>query len=226
MRTSLRLALGSAVVALGLGTAVDAQMNEAAYVVTYVEVTPAATSQAIDILVAHGEASRNESGNSRFQVLQRIGRPNHFALLETWVDADAQAEHAAAASTRTFRAILEPLLYSPYDERRHTQVEVAHSGSADEAIFGLTHVDVIPTNLDTGVGYLRTLTAASRQDAGNVRFDVLAQDSRRNHMTLVESWESAEDQAAHSEAAHSREFRDALLPLSGSLYDERLYRRL
>ncbi len=226
MRTSLRLALGSAVLALGLGPAVDAQMNEAAYVVTYIEVMPAATSQAIDLLSAHGKASRDEDGNARFQVLQRIGRPNHFALSETWVDADAQAAHAAAARTRTFRANLEPLLYSPYDERQHTQVEVAHSDDADNAIYGLTHVDLVPTQLDTGVGYLRTLVAASRRDAGNVRFDVLAQDSRRNHMTLVESWESAEDQAAHSEAAHSKEFRGALLPLSGSLYDERLYRRL
>ncbi len=226
MRISLRLALGSAVLALGLGQSVDAQMDEAAYVVAYIEVTPAATEQAIDLLVAHGEASRNDDGNARFQVLQRIGRPNHFALIETWEDADAQAAHATAAHTRRFRASLEPLLYSPYDERLHDQVEVTHSGVADNAIFGLTHVDVIPSNLDAGVGYLQTLVAASRQDAGNLRFDVLAQVSRRNHMTLVESWESAEDQAAHSEAAHSREFRAALLPLSGSLYDERLYRPL
>ena len=226
MRISLRLALGSAVLALGLGLGVDAQMNEAAYVVTYIEVTPTATEQAIDLLVAHGDASRSDDGKARFQVLQRIGRPNHFALIETWVDADAQTAHAAAAHTTTFRAAMEPLLYSPYDERRHSQVAVAHSEVADNAIYGLTHVDVIPSNLDAGVGYLQTLVVASRQDAGNVRFDVLAQVSRRNHMTLVESWESAEAQAAHSEAAHSKEFRAALLPLSGSLYDERLYRRL
>ncbi len=226
MRSSSCLALGSAVMALGLGLGVQAQMSEAAYVVTYIEVTPAATEQAIDLLVAHGEASRSDDGNARFQVLQRIGRPNHFALFETWVDADSQATHAAAAHTSRFRAALEPLLYSPYDERQHSQVAVAHSDVADSAIYGLTHVDVIPSNLDTGVRYLQTLVAASRQDAGNVRFDVLAQVSRRNHMTLVESWESAEDQAAHSEAAHSKEFRAALLPLSGSLYDERLYRPL
>ncbi|MEE8544006.1 MAG: hypothetical protein V3S94_09115, partial [Gammaproteobacteria bacterium] len=63
MRTYLRLALGSAVLAVGLGPTVDAQMNEASYVVTYIEVTPAATTQAIDLLVAHGEASRDEDGN-------------------------------------------------------------------------------------------------------------------------------------------------------------------
>ena len=226
MRIFLHLALGSAVLALGFGQAGYAQMNDPAYVITYIEVTPTATERAIELLKAHGEASRDDDGNARFQVLQRIGRPNHFALLETWVDTEAQATHAAAAHSNTFRTNLEPLLYSPYDERKHGQVEVTPSIDDNNAIYGLTHVDIIPTYLDTGVDYVRTLVAASRKDAGNIRFDVLAQDSRRNHMTLVESWESAEDQAAHSTAAHTKEFRAALLPLSGSLYDERLYRPL
>lgn len=226
MRVSLRLALGFASLMLGLAQTGYAQMNEAAYVITYIEVTPAATEQTSDLLVAHAEASRRDDGNSLFQVLQRIGRPNHFALIETWEDADAQAAHADAAHTTAFRAGLEPLLYSPYDERRHSQVQVAHSRAADDAIYGLTHVDVIPTGLDAGVAFLATLTGASRQDAGNLRFDVLAQDSRRNHMTLVESWENADTQAAHSDTAHAQEFRASMLPLSGSLYDERLYKAL
>ena len=226
MRVSLRLALGFASLMLGLAQTGYAQMNEVAYVITYIEVTPAATEQTSDLLVAHAEASRRDDGNSLFQVLQRIGRPNHFALIETWEDADAQAAHADAAHTTAFRAGLEPLLYSPYDERRHSQVQVAHSRTADDAIYGLTHVDVIPTGLDAGVAFLATLTGASRQDAGNLRFDVLAQDSRRNHMTLVESWENADTQAAHSDTAHAQEFRASILPLSGSLYDERLYKAL
>ncbi len=226
MRVSLRLALGFASLMIGFAQAGYAQMNDVAYVITYIEVTPAATERTVDLLVAHGEASRHEDGNSLFQVLQRIGRPNHFAVIETWENADAQAAHADTAHTKAFRASIEPVLYSPYDERRHSQVEVAHSDTADDAIYGLTHVDVIPTSLDTGVGYLQTLIAASRRDDGNLRFDVLAQDSRRNHMTLVESWDNADTQAAHSDTAHAQEFRAAMLPLSGSLYDERLYKAL
>ncbi len=226
MRVSLRLALGFASLMIGFAQAGYAQMNDVAYVITYIEVTPAATEQTIDLLVAHGEASRHEDGNSLFHVLQRIGRPNHFALIETWENADAQAAHADTAHTRAFRASIEPVLYSPYDERRHSQVEVASSDTADDAIYGLTHVDVIPTSLDIGVGYLQTLIAASRRDDGNLRFDVLAQDSRRNHMTLVESWDNADTQAAHSDTAHAQEFRASMLPLSGSLYDERLYKAL
>jgi len=226
MRVSLRLALGFVSLMLGFAQTGYAQMNDVAYIITYIEVSPAATEQTVDLLVAHGEASRHEDGNSLFQALQRIGRPNHFALIETWENAEAQAAHADAAHTKAFRASLEPVLYSPYDERRHSQVEVAHSDTADDAIYGLTHVDVIPTGLDTGVGYLQTLIAASRQDIGNLRFDVLAQDSRRNHMTLVESWNNADAQAAHSDTAHAQDFRAAMLPLSGSLYDERLYKAL
>ncbi len=226
MRVSLPAAVCIVGITFGFLQIVQAQMNEKAYVVTYIEVTPAATAQAIELLVSHSEASRNDDGNSVYRVLQRIGRPNHFAILETWDDENAQAAHAEADHTRSFRDALEPLLYSPYDERRHSQVAVADSDDSGDAIYGLTHVDVIPTNLDTGVGYLQTLVSASRDDAGNLRFDVLAQESRSNHMTLVESWASPAAQEAHSEASHSRAFRALLLPLSGSLYDERLYRGL
>ena len=58
-----------------------------------------------------------------------------------------------------------------------------------------------------------------------IRFDVLTQSSRPNHMTVVETWDDADAQAAHSAQAHSKTFRAAIINLSGSLYDERLYRR-
>jgi len=87
-------------------------------------------------------------------------------------------------------------------------------------------VDITPNNLEAGVDHVRSFIAANRRDAGNNRFDGLSQSSRLNHITLVEAWESQEAQAAHADAPHSRTSRAALLPLSGSLYDERLYRGL
>ena len=226
MRVSLRAASCLAGLAVGYAAVSHAQMGEPAYVVTYIEVTASATTEATDLLVSHAEASRNEDGNSLYQVLQRIGRPNHFAILETWESADALAAHGAAGHTRAFRASLDPLLYSPYDERPHEQLHVAGGTTTAGSIFGLTHVDLIPTGLEVGLGHIDELVAASRGDAGVVRFDIMAQASRRNHMTLVESWESAGSQEAHSESSHKKAFRAALLPMSGSLYDERLYRAL
>jgi quinol monooxygenase YgiN len=203
MRVFLRTATFCLALAIGIAHPVSAQMSDAAYVVTYIEVTPSATTDAVDLLVSHAEASRNDDGNSLYQVLQRIGRPNHFAIIETWESADAQAAHAAAGHTQAFRAGLDPLLYSPYDERLHEQFHVAAGTTAAGSIFGLTHVDLIPTGLDEGLEHVGELVAASRGDAG-----------------------SAGSQEAHSSTDHAKAFRAALLPLSGSLYDERLYRAL
>lgn len=63
----------------------------------------------------------------------------------------------------------------------------------------------------------------SRKEAGNLRFDALQQASRPNHFTLVEVWRDAKGAEAHVTAAHTRQFREGLQPLSGSLYDERFY---
>jgi len=226
MRISLRLAACLAASFLSFSHLSSAQMVEAAYVVTYIEVTPASTRHAIDLLTAHVESSRAEDGNTMFQALRRIGRPNHFALIETWEGEDAQAAHAAAAHTQSFRSALEPLLYSPYDERPHSEFMLTASTDDGNPVYGLTHVDVIPTGLDAGHEYLQMLVAPSREDAGNIRFDVLTQISRPNHMTLVESWDGSDAQAAHSRQEHSKSFRASMISLSGSLYDERLYRRL
>jgi quinol monooxygenase YgiN len=41
---------------------------------------------------------------------------------------------------------------------------------------------------------------------------------------VVEVWKSKKAFDAHSMTAHVREFRDKLTPMSGALYDERLYK--
>ncbi|HEY5623890.1 MAG TPA: antibiotic biosynthesis monooxygenase, partial [Gammaproteobacteria bacterium] len=202
------------------------QMNERVYVVTYIEVDPSATTEAIDLLRQHAAVSRNDDGNLLYQPLQRIGRPNHLALIETWENADAQAAHAASGHIRRLRADLAPLLYSPYDERLHTNLHVADGTISAGSIFGLTHVDFAPTYLEEGLGHVAELVMSSRQHDGVVRFDVLTQANRRNHMTVVESWESAGAQEAHTVREDTIAFRNAAGPLMGALYDERLYRTL
>jgi quinol monooxygenase YgiN len=70
------------------------------------------------------------------------------------------------------------------------------------------------------------LSIDSAQDAGILRYDVLQQGSRPNHLTLVEMWRGKTDLEKHEVAAHTRKFRELLLPMSGSLYDQRLYRAI
>jgi quinol monooxygenase YgiN len=59
-----------------------------------------------------------------------------------------------------------------------------------------------------------------------VRLEVLQQRDRAGHFAVVELWQDQEAFEAHAMAAHTRQFREQFQPLSGSLYDERLYQAL
>jgi quinol monooxygenase YgiN len=45
-------------------------------------------------------------------------------------------------------------------------------------------------------------------------------------MTVIEVWKNQKSADDHAVAAHTMTFREKLAPMSGSLYDERLYRVL
>jgi len=207
--------------ALGVTPAAPAD-DATVYTATYVEVVPPSTTQGTALLRQYREESRKDRGNLRIEVLQRIDRPNQFTVLSAWKDADALEAHAAA---RELRAKLAQILASPSDERVHHGLAVgaAPAVSAAGPIYAVTHVDVIPPRKEDGVALLRQLAADSGKDAGNVRFDVLQQTNRPNHFTVVEAWKDRNAFDAHGMAAHTRHFRDQLGPMSGALYDERLY---
>jgi quinol monooxygenase YgiN len=200
------------------------------YQVTYVEVMPASQTKAAALLKQLGSASRGAAANLRFEVLQRRDRPNHFSIVEAWRDQAAQDANLAADHTKQFREKLQPMLSSAYDERPHTGLAVgpidAGTGSKAAAVYAVTHVDIIPPKKDDGIAALRQLAEPSRMDAGNLRYEVLQQNSRPNHFTLIEIWRGQRAVEGHEVAPHTTKFRDMLLPMSGSLYDQRLYRAL
>jgi len=226
------------------------------FIVTYIEAAPDATDKVAELLKQHAEASKDDDGNLRFEILQRGDRPNHFAILEAWADPDARNAHAGSDETVKFRKDLEPSLYSPYDERPHVGLVAADPGSIPEGdsstVYVLTHVDIIPPEQfppcsrqvdesgPCGDALVKQLVQASRDDDGVMRFDVLTQANRPNHMTLVEEWRDTKAQEAHAVNQETRNFRDSLAgiapgsgvaddplfvinPLTGSLYDEQLY---
>ena len=92
------------------------------------------------------------------------------------------------------------------------------------AVVVVTHVDVPPPFKDTTVPMLQQLAEASRKDAGNKRFEALQQANRPNHFTVVEAWADRKAYESHVLADHTRQFRDKLGPMSGALYDERLFK--
>jgi quinol monooxygenase YgiN len=266
MQSPLRILSVCAILALALLPAARADVklsngtvlsDKPYFVVTYVEAAPKDAGKVAALLKKQADTSRKDTGNVRFEVLQRIGQPNHFMLLEIWTDGDARNAHAQAAHTIAFRKALQPHLYSPYDERPQVgllAVDPAKLPKATaNALFVVTHADIIPPeqfppckrqvseNGPCGNDLIITLANASRKHPGNLRFDVLTQVSRPNHMTIVEMWRSSKDQQAHEVTTDAKNFRDALSgivpgsgvaadplfvlnPLTGSLYDERLYK--
>jgi quinol monooxygenase YgiN len=227
--TMLRLVGAVIVAGLMAGIApARAQDTNAAYVVSYIEVAPfSARVAATNALRALRDASRKEAGNRDFVVLQGIGRPQQFAILEVWSDAKAQANHAAAAGTAQLRDRLKPYLAAPIDERPSTGYVIGESKKAgSRSIFVLTHVDLIGAKKDEGLAAIKQLSNESAKDAGIERYDVWQQGNRPNHLTLVEVWRGKAALENHEVAAHTRKFREALSSMSGSLYDQRLYQRV
>ena len=227
MRKSNVFMVAIALLAYAAASAVQAQ--DAAYVVSYFETTPAAQNDAAALARAVGEASRKDAGNLRFDVLQRIGQPNHFSIIAVWKDAGAQAAHAATSHVKQFRETLQPLLRSPYDERPHAPMNVGApkiAGATPDAIYVVTHVDFIPPEKDNGIAMVKALSDASRKDDGNLRFEGLQQISRPNHLTLIEAWQESKALDNHGVTPHMKLFREKLSPISGSLFDERIYKNI
>jgi quinol monooxygenase YgiN len=215
-----------AAIVMALGSAPGASADDPIlYTVTYVEVIPPATAQAAALLRQYREAGRKDQSNLRLEVVQRLDRPNQFVILAAWRSPQAHKAHAAAPPAADFRARLQPHLASPNDERLHAGLSVgaAPAGVAAGGIFAVTHVDVIPPRKDDSLGLLRQLAEDSRKEPDNLRLDVVQQTNRPNHFTVVEVWRDRAAFDAHGMAAHTRRFREQLAPLSGALYDERLY---
>ena len=227
MRLLTHLMLAAAMMPLAVTPQAAAQdAEQAAYMVTYIEVTPAAKDQAATLLKQLAAASRQDAGLMRFEVLQRTAPSNQFVILEAWKDEPALNAHAAAAHAKQFREKVGPLLMAPIDDRLSVATTVSPLQSARGGLYVVTHVDVAPPNRDKIIVALKALADSTRKDAGNARFDVLQQKSRTNHFTVAEAWTDQRANDAHEIAAHTKDFRATLGPLTGALYDQRWYNPL
>jgi quinol monooxygenase YgiN len=199
-----------------------------AYVVTYIEVAPSAQGDVASLLKSVAAASRKEAGNERYDVLQRIDRENQFAILEAWTDLKAAEAHQGGAALKQFKDKLKPLQISFYDERPSNGLAVAPPAGEGgrDAVYAVTHVDVTPPNKDACIVMLKQLADDARKEPGVVQFEAWQQNNRGNHFTLAETWKSRAAIDGHIVTAATKEFRDKLGPMSGALYDERLYKGL
>src|SRR5207253_3509201 len=159
-------------------------------------------------------------------VHKRIDRPSPCAVREAGAHQKRYETHTAGGAPKKLNEKLATMLASPTDTRQHNGLSVAPAKAGKDAIFAVTHVDVIPPEKDNGANALEQLADGSRRHASNLQFDVWRQTNRPNHFTVVEAWANRGAFDVHEMQKETREFRMKLGPMSGALYDERLYKVL
>src|SRR5690242_14640275 len=94
------LAIGLLAVAAFTSTAVRAQETGAVYVVTYFELQPTGKRDAATLLKGLRDATRQDNGNLRAELLESAARPGQYVMLTAWKDQKALDAHVAAAHTK------------------------------------------------------------------------------------------------------------------------------
>src|SRR5258705_12939253 len=111
---------------------------------------------------------------------------------------------------------LEPIRTSDYDLRPHKMLTAgSHAAANNNAIYIIAHIDEAGGQAKAPV-LLRQLAEDSRKDDGNLRFDVLQHVTRANHFTVIEAWQNQKALDAHAAAAHTKQYRNDLGPVTGS----------
>ena len=226
----MRQYLVASIVALaccGSDVAIHAQApaDPTVYAVAYVDVMPSGRSAAVTALKAYRDASSREGGHVRIDLFDQGGRPGHFVVVERWRDQSAFDAHAGSPATKQFQQAIDKVRVSGYDQRPYKALSIAAPrASAGSAVHIVSHVDFAGAGAQAAApGMLQQIAEASRKEPGNLRFDVLQHAMRANHFTVVESWASQAALDAHAAAAHTRQYRDALQPITGSPLDERAF---
>jgi quinol monooxygenase YgiN len=101
----------------------EKQQRDALYVLTHVDVVPPSKDDCMTLLKSMSVDTPKESGNIDYSVLQQANRPNHFTVLEIWVNGKALDTHATAAHTRVFRERVSPMAGALYDERLYKALD-------------------------------------------------------------------------------------------------------
>lgn len=227
MRRFLRLSLAMLISAVAPATAAYAQ-SDAVYLVTYVEVMPTAVADGAALLKRYRDASRKEDGNLRFDALAEIARPNRFVIVETWNNKAGLDAHNRSDATAQFQEKLKAIQDAPDDVRLNNALYRGQGADKSRAgaVYVVTHVDVIPPGKDACMTALKAMSVDTPKDAGNISYEVMQQANRSNHFAVVEEWTDMKAANAHAVAAHTRAFREKLIPIAGAIYDERFYHAL
>jgi len=84
--------------------------------------------------------------------------------------------------------------------------------------------DMIPDHAEAAASLLAAHAGGARVAPGCLAFDLVRQaPPTANHFAIVQVWDTIAAQRAYAASEIARRLRTALLPLSASPFDERLY---
>jgi quinol monooxygenase YgiN len=217
---SMRLALCIAAL-LGAASAAEVSVPDGACSLTFVEVRGDAAARAQHLLRDEVRTLHRDAPAVSMALLEEVGRPERFLIVEESAGSDAARPPPLATLT--------PDLTAPPDHRANRAFATGTSTGPlldNRTLYVAAHIDIGPPNLARGEALLRQLAQAGQASPGNLRFDVWRQTDRANHFNLIAVWRTRQDFDAFTASAPSRDFRAGVASLLGSLYDDRLYRRL
>jgi (4S)-4-hydroxy-5-phosphonooxypentane-2,3-dione isomerase len=198
---------------------------DAIYGVTSLDVAPDKVAQGVALLKQYREGARKQAGNLGVDLLQEAGGPNRFVIYETWKDQAAYDANEKAAPIAELSDKAKPIVGGPPDRRYYHAISVGPVRTAmPNAVFMQVHLDVFPPGLEPALAAVRAVAEAARKDEGNLRYDVVQTvKTQLSHMTLYSGWASRKAFDDYETSAYARRFRNAVGPLLGSPYDDRLY---
>jgi quinol monooxygenase YgiN len=202
--------------------------SQPVYVVAYVDVLASAAPRAAASLRQYRGASRGERGALGIDVYSQRGRASGFAIVEAWRDGAAYESHRKSAAIEQLRRDLNPLQLAPMDVRVQSAYSLGPAlAKGKNAMTLLVHVDVIPTFLAEYEQIAKNYIDGTRGESGILGLSVLQTlPPHPNHLTVIESWADTAALEAHQRATTARTYREALNPMLGALYDERIYRTM
>jgi quinol monooxygenase YgiN len=95
--------------------------------------------------------------------------------------------------------------------------------ASDPTVYAVTYIDVTPATRNADSALLRQLAAASRKDAGGVRYEVFQRGAPSNQFAIIEVWKDQQSYDAHAASAHVKAFRQQIEPHLVAPIDERPY---
>jgi (4S)-4-hydroxy-5-phosphonooxypentane-2,3-dione isomerase len=200
--------------------------SEAIYGVTALDVVPNAASQGVALLKQYRDGSLKQPGNLGVTLLREADWPNRFIIYEGWKDQAAYDANEKAAHTADLRDKLKPIAASPYDRRNYSVISVgpAKPAAGGDTVYMQLHLDVFPPGIDATLAAAKAVAEAARKGEGNLRYDIVRSvNPPQSHTTLLAAWQNRKAFDAYEDSAYARQFRDAVGPLLGSPFDDRLY---